>query len=80
MRSCGNCKWAKRVEEMSREEKRLFIIDLYARGVPEDSWDDYVLCTKNEFVRAMNVDEVCEEWEENVPDVDDVGDKVRWIR
>ena len=63
MRRCDNCWYAKKWGEMSDEEKRLFLISVYAEGVPYEEWGNYRLCTLGEFVKAVHKDDVCERWE-----------------
>ena len=69
-RSCETCRWGKTYEELTRDEIRYFIIELYARGIPYEQWKDYVLCTKHWNVLRRG-DDVCEEWEPDVSDVDE---------
>lgn len=62
MRSCSTCFWGKHRDELDREDKRIFVLMAYVRGIPMDEWDHYVLCTRSPIYDMKGEDDVCENW------------------
>ena len=63
MRTCANCKYARKFTELDEDLEREFRLKAYLRDINESDYNDYRLCILHAiYPKLVKKDDVCENW------------------
>ena len=63
MRYCENCKYAKKYEDLNKDQKRIFEIEAKRKYLQKEDYLYYILCTYSAIPSVEPYHNVCEDWE-----------------